>query len=142
MRVSAVNAKAMLLCGVVYACFLTTNAARGTDFEKTPSKSVVKSISVTEGTNMSATVSPDHKTIILDLQETLWSLPISGGQAKRLTDPLLEPSRPDWSPKGDLVAFQGYKGGTATIVNRGYRPTEPRWLLLQTAAFKAITTSG
>jgi len=107
--------KALLLSGVMYAYFATTCAAWGADFEKTPSKSVVKSISVTEGTDMAATVSPDHKTIILDLQEALWSLPISGGQAKRLTDALLEPSRPDWSPKGDLIAFQGYKGGTFHI---------------------------
>ena len=81
--------KALLLSGVMYAYFATTCAAWGADFEKTPSKSVVKSISVTEGTDMAATVSPDHKTIILDLQEALWSLPISGGQAKRLTDALL-----------------------------------------------------
>ncbi len=107
--------KALLLCGAIYASFATTCAAWGAEFEKTPSKSVVKSVSVTEGTDMAATVSPDHKTIILDLQEALWSLPISGGQAKRLTDPLLEPSRPDWSPKGDLIAFQGYKGGTFHI---------------------------
>ena len=65
-----------------------------TEFENTASKSVVKSVAVTEGTNMSATVSPDHKTIIIDLQETLWSLPITGATAKRLTDPLLEPARP------------------------------------------------
>jgi Tol biopolymer transport system component len=89
--------------------------ARAAEFEKTPSKSVVKQVAVTEGTNMSATVSPDHKTILLDLQEALWSLPIEGGTAKRLTDPMLEPARPDWSPKGDLIAFQGYKGGTFHI---------------------------
>ena len=39
----------------------------------------------------------------------------SGGAAKRLTDPLLEPSHPDWSPKGDAVAFQSFKGGTFHI---------------------------
>ncbi|MGC2402751.1 MAG: hypothetical protein WA510_23365, partial [Acidobacteriaceae bacterium] len=93
-------------------CSLAGKVAYAANVETTASPSVVKSVAVTEGTNMSATLSPDRKTIILDLQETLWSLPISGGEAKRLTDPMLEPSRPDWSPKGDLVAFQGYKGGT------------------------------
>jgi len=114
-RVPARYAKALLLSGFVSASFVLTSTGYSVEFEKTASKSVVRSIAVTEGTDMSATVSPDHKTIILDLQETLWSLPISGGKAKRLTDPLLEPSRPDWSPKGDLVAFQGYKGGTFHI---------------------------
>src|ERR1700756_2388613 len=80
-------------------------------FAATPRRSVI----VTEGTNVTLTLSPDHKTIIMDLQETLWSLPIAGGVAKRLTDPFLEPARPDWSPKGDLVAFQSFKGGTFHI---------------------------
>ncbi|HXA66269.1 MAG TPA: amidohydrolase family protein [Bryobacteraceae bacterium] len=74
-----------------------------------------RAVTVTEGTNVNVTVSPDRKTIIMDLQETLWSLPIGGGTAKRLTDPFLEPARPDWSPKGDLVAFQSFKGGTFHI---------------------------
>ena len=77
--------------------------------------SATRTITVTEGTNVSVTVSPDRKTIIMDLQETLWSLPIGGGTARRLTDPMLEPARPDWSPKGDLVAFQSFKGGTFHI---------------------------
>jgi Tol biopolymer transport system component len=77
--------------------------------------SPTRTMTVTEGTNVNVTVSPDRKTIIMDLQEMLWSLPIAGGTAKRLTDPFLEPARPDWSPKGDLVAFQSFKGGTFHI---------------------------
>ena len=77
--------------------------------------SSTRTVTVTEGTNVNVTVSPDRKTIIMDLQETLWSLPIGGGTARRLTDPFLEPARPDWSPKGDLVAFQSFKGGTFHI---------------------------
>lgn len=76
---------------------------------------VNKTVSVTQGTNVNVTLSPDRKTIVMDLQEALWSLPVAGGKAKRLTDPFLEPSRPDWSPKGDLVAFQSFKTGTFHI---------------------------
>ena len=72
-------------------------------------------VTLTEGTNIAATVSPDRKTIVMDLQSALWSLPIGGGGAKRLTDPLLEPARPSYSPKGGLIAFQAYKGGTFHI---------------------------
>jgi Tol biopolymer transport system component/imidazolonepropionase-like amidohydrolase len=74
-----------------------------------------RSVTVTEGTNVSLALSPDRKTIIMDLQEALWSLPISGGTAKRLTDPFLEPARPDWSPQGDLIAFQSFRTGTFHI---------------------------
>jgi Tol biopolymer transport system component len=85
--------------------------AQKAPFKPTMSPDVHRTVSVTEGTNMSATVSPDGRTVIFDLQEELWSLPMGGGTAKRLTDPMVEPARPDWSPKGDLVAFQGYRGG-------------------------------
>ena len=71
-----------------------------------------KTVTVTDGTNIAATVSPDQRNIIFDLQGTLWSIPFEGGTAKQLTDPLLEPARPDYSPKGDLVAFQAYRTGT------------------------------
>src|SRR5271165_2699092 len=74
-----------------------------------------RTVTVSQGTNVNVALSPDRKTIIMDLQEALWSLPIEGGTAKRLTDPFLEPARPDWSPKGDLVAFQSFKGGTFHI---------------------------
>ena len=72
----------------------------------------VRTATVSEGTNMSATVSPDQSTIIMDLQGTLWAIPFKGGAAKQLTDPLLEPTRPDFSPKGNAVTFQSYSGGT------------------------------
>ena len=48
-----------------------------------------KVVTINEGTNISLTLSPDKKTIVMDLQETLWSLPVGGGTAKRLTDPFL-----------------------------------------------------
>jgi Tol biopolymer transport system component len=74
-----------------------------------------QTVTLTEGTNMAATVSPDQKTIIMDLQGSLWSLPFQGGAARQITDPMLEPARPDYSPKGGLIAFQAYKGGTFHI---------------------------
>jgi Tol biopolymer transport system component/imidazolonepropionase-like amidohydrolase len=75
----------------------------------------LRSITVSEGTNLGATVSPDRKSIILDLQTALWLLPFEGGTARRLTDPEFEASRPDYSPKGGLVAFQSFSGGTFHI---------------------------
>jgi Tol biopolymer transport system component len=71
-----------------------------------------QTVAVTEGTNVAATLSPDQRTIIFDLQGALWTLPIEGGAATRLTEDFLEPARPDWSPVGDKVAFQAYAGGT------------------------------
>src|SRR5260370_38179370 len=74
-----------------------------------------KTITIAEGTDVFVTLSPDHKTIIADLQGLLYSLPASGGQATQITTPYQEASHPDWSAKGDLIAIQSYAGGTFHI---------------------------
>ncbi len=70
---------------------------------------------VEEGTNVAATVAPDRRSIVIELHGALFSLPVSGGAATRLTPDWLEPSRPHFSPRGDLIAFQAYAGGTFHI---------------------------
>ena len=72
-------------------------------------------ITVHEGTDMALTISPDHKTIVVDLQGVLYSLPATGGKARAITTPVVEASHPSWSPKGDVIAFQSYAGGTFHI---------------------------
>lgn len=74
-----------------------------------------KIITVHEGTDMAATISPDGKTILIDLQGMIYSLPSAGGKATRITAPVVEASHPVYSPKGDLVAIQSYQGGTFHI---------------------------
>src|SRR5260370_31778678 len=54
-----------------------------------------KTITIAEGTDMAATVSPNHKTVILDLQGLLYSIPIAGGAAKQISTPYDEDSHPD-----------------------------------------------
>ena len=75
----------------------------------------IKTLVVHEGTSLALTLSPDHKTIVMDLQGMLYALPIKGGTAKQLTTPLQEASHPSWSPKGDRIAIQSYMGGTFHI---------------------------
>ncbi len=74
-----------------------------------------KTITVNEVTNAQVTVSPDGRTILADIQGMIYSMPVTGGAAKRLTDPLQEASHPDWSAKGNAVALQCYAGGTFHI---------------------------
>jgi len=72
-------------------------------------------ITVTQGTDMEVTVSPDRKLILADLQGLIYSIPYVGGVAHQLTSPLQEASHPDWSAKGGFVALQCYAGGTFHI---------------------------
>ncbi|WAC14093.1 DPP IV N-terminal domain-containing protein [Dyadobacter pollutisoli] len=68
-------------------------------------------VALTEGTNMALDLSPDKTTIAADIQGTIWSIPIAGGDAKALTDGMGDDRQPSWSPDGSKVAFQSFRDG-------------------------------
>jgi Tol biopolymer transport system component/cytosine/adenosine deaminase-related metal-dependent hydrolase len=72
-------------------------------------------VPLTEGTNIAAARSPDGRTITIDLQGTLWTLPATGGVATALTPERLDARQPVWAPDGQSIAFQGYRDGTWNI---------------------------
>ena len=43
-------------------------------------------VTVREGTSMSVAVSPDGRTLAVDLQGSIWTVPVSGGALQRITD--------------------------------------------------------
>ncbi|HEX6213761.1 MAG TPA: LpqB family beta-propeller domain-containing protein [Vicinamibacterales bacterium] len=69
------------------------------------------SLTLREGTSMAAALSPDGGTLMIDLLGSLWTLPSSGGAARRVTDEYLDARQPAWAPDNRRVAFQGYAGG-------------------------------
>src|SRR5690349_22372415 len=69
----------------------------------------------TKGSWMSLDVSPDGRTIVFDLLGDLYTLPISGGPATRLTSGLAMDVQPRFSPDGKKVVFVSDRSGGDNI---------------------------
>ncbi len=69
------------------------------------------SIDVTEGTWMSVDVSPRGDELVFDLLGDLYTLPITGGEARSLTRGVAWDMQPRYSPDGRFIAFTSDRGG-------------------------------
>lgn len=72
-------------------------------------------VTVTDATNVALTASPDGSRIAFDLLGILWTMPVAGGPATRLTGDYDDLGQPDWSPDGARIAFQSYRTGNFHI---------------------------
>ncbi len=75
-----------------------------------PPRSVIE-VTLTEGTNIAAALSPDGTVLAFDLVGRIWVMPVTGGRAVPITDPVGDARQPSWSPDGTRIAFQAYWDG-------------------------------
>ena len=68
-----------------------------------------------EGTWMTVDVSPDGRTIVFDLLGDLYTLPIGGGKATRITSGQAFDAQPSWSPDGSAIAFVSDRNGSENL---------------------------
>lgn len=97
--------------------FFIANAQEGDKWDiNTPVETYKETtIETDEGTWMNLDVSPDGKTVIFDMLGDIYSLPISGGEAKLLREGHAFELQPRFSPDGKKISFTSDAGGGDNI---------------------------
>src|SRR3989475_614526 len=102
---------ATLLAAVV-PC-LSLAAQRADTLPLKPTRTV--DFTTSEGTWISLDVSPDGQTLVFELLGDLYTLPLSGGEAKRITSGPAFDSQPRYSPDGRKIVFLSDRSGSENI---------------------------
>ena len=96
------------------------------DLPLTPTRTV--EFTTDEGTWISVDVAPDGQSLIFELLGDLYTLPIAGGEAKKITSGMAFNSQPRFSPDGKLITFVSDRGGAENVWISNPDGTEPKQL--------------
>jgi imidazolonepropionase-like amidohydrolase/Tol biopolymer transport system component len=109
-----------LLIGAVVPAFAQQAAdttrprtAPNTDLPLIPTRPL--KFTTDEGTWMSLDVSPDGRTIVFDMLGDLYTIPIGGGSAKRITSGSGFDGQPRFSPDGKSIVFVSDRTGSENL---------------------------
>lgn len=89
-----------------------------------PARSLV--FDATEGTWMSVDIHPRGDRVVFDLLGDLYSLPIAGGKAERITSGMAFDSEPVFSQDGTRLAFTSDRSGSENLWSANADGSEPR----------------
>jgi Tol biopolymer transport system component len=81
-----------------------------------------------EGTWISLDLTPDGETIVFELLGDLYTLPVAGGAATRITSGLAYDMQPRYSPDGSKLVFVSDRDGSENLWIANADGTDPRQL--------------
>ncbi|MCZ6888842.1 MAG: amidohydrolase family protein [Gammaproteobacteria bacterium] len=81
-----------------------------------------------EVTWLSLDLSPDGETLVLEVLGDLYTLPVAGGHATRITDGMAYDSQPAFSPDGARIAFVSDRDGAEALWMANADGSEPKKL--------------
>jgi len=102
------------------------STGRGGGLPLTPSKPL--KFTTDEGTWLSLDVSPDGRSIVFELLGDLYTLPIEGGKATRITSGQAFDAQPHYSPDGNSITFISDRSGSNNVWIANADGSHPRAL--------------
>jgi len=91
----------------------TRRTAPNTDLPLVPTRAL--KFTTDEGTWMSLDLSPDGRTIVFDLLGDIYTVPITGGSARRITSGSGFDGQPRFSPDGKSIVFVSDRSGSENL---------------------------
>ncbi|MFT4814955.1 MAG: Tol biopolymer transport system component, partial [Cyclobacteriaceae bacterium] len=95
---------------IIVSLALTTDSTVAEDLPLAETSNLLE-FTVDEGSWVSVSLHPSNEYFIFDLLGDIYSLPISGGSAERITSGMAFDSQPVISPSGEKIAFISDRNG-------------------------------
>jgi Tol biopolymer transport system component/imidazolonepropionase-like amidohydrolase len=107
--------KVLVVIGLLFAGQASAADAPAWDVNEIRGEGRRAQFATDEGTWMSLDISPDGGTIVFDLLGDIYTLPISGGKASRITSGAAFDVQPRFSPDGSEISFTSDRAGGDNI---------------------------